>query len=106
MKQIFWLVAVLIIFGVLSFFILVYIIYPRIEVEGFKNIETCESLSSGISERELIEKLGEPLAIHDRSDYKIIMFKAPSLNGAMIETKVSKNGVVEGIKCFEHGPWK
>lgn len=81
-------------------------VYRKMEVEGFKNIETCKNLSSGISQGELIEKLGQPLATYNEVDYKTLIFKAPPLNGAMIQTKISLNGVVQGVKCFEHDPWK
>lgn len=87
--------------------IMLFNIYERLfETKGVENRNKCEALRSGITENEITEILGAPIATHPQKDGKLLMFETPNIQSENIEAKVDNAGIVIGIKCREGEGWK
>ena len=78
-----------------------------INLKGYYNLSACRRLKSGISKKELIEHLGNP--VHTLKDEKgiVLLFQTPSIMAGKIRALVDEEtDSVTAIRCFEDGEWK
>lgn len=98
-KRLAYKALLLLIVGIVAVLVLL-VFYPVM----FPEVRICESLQPGITETDLLGKLGQPYRREQTNDGTWLYFYSHPMASGPIRAKIDSTGIVLVLRCNEDGP--